>query len=133
MLIAVGQSKHIHKVWGYLLFKSDYIYFEQNRVLASMVFIRSPEKLEIYFSGRGISSSPPVHFSPVFYAVEILFSLKHLWNMSGKNICESCDHDYADTPDNSFYYLILSIVEVANQPVPIFKKKYFSGNVLGER
>lgn len=52
--------------------------------------------------------------------------------MSGKNICESCDHDYADTLDNSFYYLILSIVEVANQHVPIFKK-YFSGSVLGER
>lgn len=52
--------------------------------------------------------------------------------MSGKNICESCDHDYAATLDSSFYYLILAIVEVANQHVST-SKKYFSGNiVLGE-
>lgn len=37
--------------------------------------------------------------------------------MSRKNICESCDRDYVATLDNSFYYLILAVVEVANQHV----------------
>lgn len=53
--------------------------------------------------------------------------------MSGNNIHESSDRDYAATLDNSFYYLILAIVEAANQHVSISKKE-FSGNVaLGER
>lgn len=53
--------------------------------------------------------------------------------MSGNSIHESSDRDYAATLDNSFYYLILAIVEVANLCVSISKTD-FSGNVvLGER
>jgi len=49
--------------------------------------------------------------------------------MTGKNICGSCDQNYAATLDNSFYYLILAIVELSNQHVSI-SKKCFSGNIV---
>lgn len=96
---------------------------------ATEAFIESPGKVGNYFSGRGSSSSAPVLFSPVFYAVEILFSLKHFWNMSVQNICESWDADYAAPLHNSFCYLGLAIAEVAGQHVSI-SKKCFPGHIV---
>lgn len=129
LLITVGQSKHIHKGWSYPLFKSGYIYFEQNRIWTAMVFIRSLEKPE---SGGSISSSSHScsFLSCALCSGDIIFhkpSLKHEW----QNSSESCDHDCAATLGNLFC-LILAIVEVANQHVSV-SKEYFSGNiVLGE-
>lgn len=69
-VIPQGKSKHICKSWSYLLLKSDYIYFKQNGVWITRVFIRSLEQLENDFNRRGLNSLSPVHFFPAFYGME---------------------------------------------------------------
>lgn len=49
--------------------------------------------------------------------------------MSGKNICESWDADYAASLHNSFNYVGPAIVEVAGQHAA-GSKKCFSGRIV---